>query len=437
MKSRLTQWTEAEGPLVRLAFFRIVVGFMVWRHIWAFVRAYIKDGFYREKFYLPYWDGFPLPSETTYVILIGLMMIAGLLIIIGYKTRGALIVALTAGGFHLFLNQYWYSNNSYFMLLSLLLLCASPCDRALSLDAAKRGQHAWGHIWIFTMIRTQMTLIYLASAIAKTADPDWRSGRVLWDRGLHIAVEGLRMTDEVPQALITLLSNRTFLETITIVALFSEYFLAFGLWLPWTRRLAIWVGLIFHGYIEVTDAVLAFSYLSLGTYFLVISPHKHNRIFYYNLHHHRHQFWARWMGRLDWFDKIKVVAQNSPTLRIQDVDGRWYQGWMAVCVASSALALPYVIAYPITWFRFFGTGRVNVEAAPEGTAASFKTLMASSKARLVLIILLLGYLGFLWVVTNIPSLHMGFHGVKFVDMFLILSIFGLIIAAHPKRVVGT
>jgi hypothetical protein len=117
--NRWIQWTEAEGPPVRLAFFRVVVGFMLWRHTWAFVRRYLKDGFYRDKFYLPYWDWFPIPSETTYVIVLGLMMIAGFFIILSYKTRCALIVAFTAGGFHFFLNQFWYGNNRYFLLLSL------------------------------------------------------------------------------------------------------------------------------------------------------------------------------------------------------------------------------------------------------------------------------------------------------------------------------
>ena len=429
-----TKWTEAEGPLVRLAFFRIVVGFMLWRHTWAFVRRYLKDGFYRSKFYVPYWDWYPLPSETTYVIVMALMIIAGFFIIIGYKTRWALIGALTASAFHLFLNQYWYSNNRYFMLLALLLLCVSPCNRGLSLDAAKQKQNAWGPTWTFIIVRLQMTLIYLASVTAKTLDADWRSGRVLWDRGLNIATEELRMTEQVPEVLVTLLSNRTFLELVTIAALFQECFLAFGLWLPRTRRLAIWVGIIFHGYLEVGDMVLAFSYLSLGTYFLVISPQKQNRVFHYHPELPHHRFWARWVRRLDWFDKIKLVAHNSPTLRIQDADDRCYQGWMAVCVAGSALVLPYLIAYPITWLRFFGMGHAQPSLTSEEKTESFAAVTIASKAFYLLIFLLLSYIGFLWVVTTVPSLRMGFHGVKFVDLPVMFLIFALMMAAYPKQV---
>ena len=247
-----------------------------------------------------------------------------------------------------------------------------------------------------------------------------------------MATESLRMTEQVPQALITLLSNRQFAEIMTIAALAQEYFLAFGLWLPWTRRLAIWVGLIFHGYIEISDAVLAFSYLSLGTYFLAISPYKQNRTFYYHPDHAHHQFWVRWMQRLDWFDKIKFVTRDSPTLRIQNVDGQWYQGWMAVCIAGSVLVLPYAIAYPMTWLRFFGAGRVQVAGATKGTTEAFPPLMGRSTARLVLVMLLLGYIGFLWMVTAVPSLHIGFHGVKFVDVPLLFLILALMMAAYAR-----
>ena len=430
--NRWIQWTEAEGPPVRLAFFRVVVGFMLWRHTWAFVRRYLKDGFYGDKFYLPYWDWLVLPSGMTYVIVLTLMMAAGFFIIVGYKTRWALIVALTAGGFHLSLNQFWYGNNRYFLLLSLLLLCFSPCDRALSLDANLRKPYAWAPTWTLTIIRLQMTLIYLASATAKSLDADWRSGRVLWDRGVHLATEALRMTDQIPHGLMTLVSNRQFMEVLTIAVLSHEYFLAFGLWFVPTRRLAIWVGIIFHGYIEAAHSVLAFSYLSLGTYFLVISPYKQNRAFYYHPDHAHHQFWVRWMQRLDWFDKIKFVAWDSPTLRIQNVDGQWYQGWMAVCIAGSALVLPYAIAYPMTWLRFFGAGRVQVAGVTKGTTEALRPLMGRFTARLVLVMLLLSYIGFLWMVTAVPSLHIGFHGVKFVDVPLLFLILALMMAAYTR-----
>ncbi|MCZ6676141.1 MAG: HTTM domain-containing protein [Candidatus Poribacteria bacterium] len=431
MWNRWRQWTEAEGPLVGLAFFRIVLGFMLWRHAWAFVRKYADDGFYRAKFYVPYWDWYPLPSETAYLLVVALMMIAGFLIIIGYRTRWALVIALAAAGFHLFLNQYWYSNNRYFMLLSLLLLSVSPCGRELSLDAAKQKQKGWGPIWTFTLIRLQMTLIYLASATSKILDADWRSGRVLWDRRLDVA-EWLSQMDRVPDILTALLSNRTFFNTLTALVLGTECFLTIGLWLPWTRRFAIWVGLIFHGYIEVGDRVLAFSYLSLGTYFLVISPHQQKRIFYYNPQDAHHRFWARWTQRLDWFDKIKLATHDSPTLRIQDTDGGWYQGWMAVCIAGAALILPYLIAYPITWLRFLGVGRVEPWTDSQGKTGGFQPLMGHSRARLVLIILLCGYVGFLWIITTVPSLHMGFDAAKFVDIPVMFLIFALTMAACPK-----
>jgi hypothetical protein len=77
-----------------------------------------------------------------------------------------------------------------------------------------------------------------------------------------MAAEYLRAR-QAPPELIEWLSNRTLWDILTALALFNEYFLALGLWLPWTRRLAIWVGVMFHGSIEISASVLAFSYLSL------------------------------------------------------------------------------------------------------------------------------------------------------------------------------
>jgi uncharacterized membrane protein YphA (DoxX/SURF4 family) len=436
MWKRWTQWTEAEESLIGFGLFRIVVGFMVWRHTWAFVRRYVYHGFYRDTFYPPYWDWYPLPSETAYLLLMVAMMLAGLFIIIGYKTRWALIGGLAVVGFHLFLNQFWYGYNRYFLFLCLVLLCVSPCDHVFSLDAQKTKRDTRGPNWSGVLIRLQITLIYLASAVSKTLDADWRSGRVLWDRAVGV-IEQLRQTGQAPDGILAekvleLLSNRRFWELLVPLIISIEYFLAVALWLPWTRRLALWVGLIFHAYIEVGDRVLAFSYLSLGTYFFFISPHQQNRIFCFNPNHPRHQFWAKWLKRLDWFDKVRFVAHDSPALRIQDVDGRWYVGRMAVCIAGAAMVLPYLIAYPLTWLRFFGVGRIDVKSVPEGATPHFQLQMQPSRARLILALLMPIYIGFLWAVTTIPAIRLEFSAAKFVDIPVMFLLFALMIAAAPK-----
>lgn len=414
-----------------LAFFRIVVGFMVWRHTWAFIRRYVRSGFYQDVFYVPYWDWFPLPSEPVYLTVMVLMMVAGFLIILGYKTRWALATALSCGWFHLLLNQYWFSNNRYFLLLCLLLLLVSPCDGALSVDAVRQQRPAWGPTWTCTMIRVQMTCIYLASAISKTLDNDWRSGRVLWDRGLIVA-DYLRAT-HAPPIVIEWVSNRTLWDILTVLALVTEYFLALGLWLPWTRRLAIWVGLIFHSCIEVAASVLAFSYLTLGTYFLVISPAAQNRTVVYNPHLRRHRWRVTWLRRLDWFDKIVWVGQDIATIRAQDTDGRWYQSWMALCVAGSAMVMPYMIAYPLTWLRWLGVGRIQPATATGQSPTPFHTLLGAPYALLILVVLLLGYVGFLWIATTTHALYLRSYQTKFIDIPLMFVIFALIVAAHAQK----
>lgn len=370
---RLDAWTRRRGPLAGLACFRILVGFMVWRHLLNFIEDYLAKGFYRDKFYVPYFENWLLPSEPVFVCVLLGGMAAGLFMIVGYKTRWAVVVALASVTIHLALNQFWYRHNRYFLVLSLILLALSPCGDALSVDARKKKSAGLGLLWTSTMIRLQLTLIYFASATSKFIDDDWRTGRVLYDRAVNDGDNYARMTgfwnswpafthgtvETVWGWFTAFMTSEIGWKILTAQALASEYFLGLCAWFPWTRRFAIWWALAFHGFIEARYGVGVFSYLSVGVFFLVINTTERNRIVLLNPERKLHRFWAWCALRMDWMNKLDVREAKVSAIQVRDADGRWYRGFMALAVAGSAMVIPFAVAYPVTWLRHLRLGRLK------------------------------------------------------------------------------
>ena len=265
---KLSAWSERQGPLLGLGFCRIFVGFMVIRNSWGYLEWDFRHGLYSASFHLPYWEWYPAPGPSAYAAMLWLSLLAGVLMMLGYYTRFAVLSAFTLTTYHLFLNQVWYRHNRYYLVLSLFLLCFSRCERSLSIDAKRLQLPRVGPLWSIFLMKAQLSIIYLASAISKTIDPDWRSGKVLGNRNT------LFLWDQyAPAILIESVPRDLLIQAITILALSTEFFLAGALWIPRMRKIAFVAGILFHGYIELAYSVLTFSYLVLGAYFLFADSH--------------------------------------------------------------------------------------------------------------------------------------------------------------------
>ena len=127
------------------------------------------------------------------------------------------------------------------------------------------------------MIRLQMSFTYLASAIAKTQDPDWISGNVLKGRINYMFRKNNMGNENMPFELSDYLANILkdgfcFIHRYSIGS-GSRVFPGIGTLDPdKPGNCALWIGVIFHGSIEFSSFVLVFSYASLATYFVVINP---------------------------------------------------------------------------------------------------------------------------------------------------------------------
>ena len=179
---RIISWAESEGPTTGIALFRITVAFMLFRDTWSYYFKYIKRGHYTDHFYTAYFDWWPIPGNEIYIALIILMFISAVLMMIGYKTRYACVACFLLAAYHLSLNQFWYRHNRYLLMITLFLMCLAPCERSLSIDSLKKKLPSSGPLWFTYLYRIQISIVYLASAFSKTLDPNWSSGKVLYNR---------------------------------------------------------------------------------------------------------------------------------------------------------------------------------------------------------------------------------------------------------------
>lgn len=352
LPDRLISWALAESSAVPLALFRIVTGLMVIRHLLGYARDWSTQGFYGATFYMPYANWIPQPTETIYLCVLALGILSAAFLIVGYKTRTAAIICCLMVAYHLSLNEIWYRHNRYFLALSVFLLCFSPCGNALSIDATRLKLPPIGPAWTSFLIKVQMTLIYLASATSKTLDTGWRSGDVLIGRRLGPLWETV-----VPDFVTRLIPPDTAVRMMTTQALMSEFFLATFVWFRRTRRLAIWWGIYFHGFIEVQYSVLAFTYLTLGTYFLFADLKCGEKVWIYSEQRAFHRFIARLLPFMDWLFQIRLAKHSGRGHQFIDRDGTVYRGWLAWIMISANIPITFIFCYPLSWLRFLRWGR--------------------------------------------------------------------------------
>lgn len=356
LHEKLTRWALREGSVLGLALFRIVTGLMTIRHLMGYYRDHLGEGYYGAVFHLPYVSWFPPePGPTLYLALVALGVASGALLVVGWRTRAAAVTGFLAVTTHLALNEIWYRHNRYFLVLSLFLLAFSPCERALSVDALTAGIRPVGPLWTSFLIQAQMTLIYLASATSKVLDGAWRSGNVLAGRGL-----GSEWQAVAPQALLNLIPPATMVRLLTSKALVIEYTLATLLWFPRTRRFAIWVGVIFHGFIEVRYSVLTFSYLSLATYFVFAEPEPGPR----RLVRPRGTGQGWLLPALDWLMQVDRAEHDGGETIYVDHHGAAFRGPWAWIELGAALPPTFLVCWPLTVLRWRSWGRTTAPARP-------------------------------------------------------------------------
>lgn len=304
------------------------MGIMLVRHSIYWIIKIHNQGWYRDRWYEPYFDALPQPSHTQFYVLHGALLAAGVLIFLGWKARWVLIPTAVALWYHLFLNQAFFGNNRYLLAIFITLLCFMPCDRAVAIGAP-RGQGEPIETWSLNLIRAQMSLVYLASSLGKLFDPDWVGGYVMRIRFSWRVQHFLG-----PEVMRHLFEDLTFWTIMSIAAICTELFIAVGFWLRPTRRAATLVGVGFHTFIELTWLVGVFSYMSIGTYFTSVRTTVRVEL-PYDPSSRFSRARARLVWLCDWLDRVDLVA--DPTRATARA---------AVFAAKETILFP--IAWPLT-----------------------------------------------------------------------------------------
>ena len=250
-----------------IVFFRIAFGLlMVWR-AWSYlsndwIAAYWIKPRFHFRFYGFSWVQ-PWPGYGVYLHWTILAVLA-LFLAIGFFYRGSALLLFLSLTYFFLLDETWYQNHDYLIVLFSFLLIFVPAQRAASVDAwlnpKIRSQTA--PTWTLWLLRAQIGLVYFYGGIAKIA-PDWLQGEPMRMR--------MSYRTDFPVA------GRFFREEWAVYAmsygglLLDLLIVPFFLWRR-TRVLAFCLAVLFHLMNARLFAIDIFPWLAITATALFLSP---------------------------------------------------------------------------------------------------------------------------------------------------------------------
>jgi uncharacterized membrane protein YphA (DoxX/SURF4 family) len=330
----LDQLVDARGSLRAMAFLRLLLGVIVIRHLWPDVRTDVVPV---DRFYVPWWSWLPVPSPDLYRALAWLGVAAGAAMVVGVATRVSTRVAFVVVTYLVFVDMTGFAHNRAFLVWLLFGLCLLPTGGAFTISN-QRPPPTTGFLWPVLMLRVVVSTVYLTSGLTKLANPDWRSGLVLWDRVV-------RHESAIPFDgwVGDLLTSRAFHQLLAPSAIAVELFLGLALWSKRARLAAIWVAIVFHTSIELAASVQTFSYSAVAALLIWVTPRERDRTFAGS------ERLTRLVGNLDWLRRFELeppVEQPHATFLI-DRDGTIRRGRDAELTALSRLPVLFPFVAPI------------------------------------------------------------------------------------------
>lgn len=263
----LRHWRDEVGDVTALGAVRVALGLML---LHGAVRAAreLSAGYFGDVFH---WSMLPealVPSRAVYTVLVAALGLLAVLVVAGLRSREAMLASALLGTYLLSCDRLQFHHNRWALLCMALLVSLSPCDRTFRIGGASAP--AVGPLWPVRLAQLQVSIVYLASGGSKLFDADWRGGQVLLERFHLYASQAIDAG--VPAGILAWLSHPDVTGALAKLAIGTELLLALGLWLRRTRWIALALGMIFHGIIEVTARVEGFSWLMLASYGLFFLP---------------------------------------------------------------------------------------------------------------------------------------------------------------------
>jgi predicted DCC family thiol-disulfide oxidoreductase YuxK len=299
----LRRWASGTAPARPLAVARIGVAFAALLELPSSAQTLLRLAD-PSAIHAPYLAFMPRPTEPLIWALIGLWLVSGLSVLVGWRTRwaGAVLTATLASV--LLLDQQLYSNHLYLMVLVSGLLTVSDSGAAISLDARRVGTRDWVPGWPVWLLCLQVSIVYGFAALAKL-NPDFLSGSVV---ASYLRRDGPLAVPDAWRSLEPML-------VLSILAVFAEAFLAVSLWSRRWRPAAMVAGLGLHafitGWLNPAGALLVFSLLMLPLYLLFLNAVPEGRVVVWDDGCGFCATWVRWFRRLDWLHAMRFVPRSQ------------------------------------------------------------------------------------------------------------------------------
>jgi len=318
---------------------RVGFGLLLLNEAWLATRQFSDAGYFGGHFHQPFLPEQLVPSAGVYQGILAAQWVAAILVVAGRAARPALLAAAGLLVYTMLCDRLWFHHYRHTMAAFSTLLAFAPCDRHFVLG--RPANAAAGPQWAANAIKAQVSVMYLASGGSKLLDPEWRGGQMML--GMVKGLSQMMLRNHLPASVVAAMQTPLGGSLLAKGAIGTELALAFLLWWPKTRRLAIWVGLVFHLVISQITPVRLFTIEMLLVYLLFATPDAGARVVRYDPTRHS---LATVIESLDWLRRFKLAPSAGAAFVVVDRDGQEKRGLRALAVIVGALPLLFV-AWPL------------------------------------------------------------------------------------------
>jgi hypothetical protein len=313
---------DPTGDPFLLALVRSGFGLLLACEAWLATRQLAALGPLAGHFHDPWLPEALVPSLAIHFLLLGGLWAAALAALTGVAARPALLVGAAILAYLMLCDRLNFHHYRHAMVIFCLLLAFSPCDRRRSTRPCAGERQA--PLWAQQAIKLQVSFMYLVSGATKLLDPDWRHGLVM------AGVLGRLVRETAAGNFLAVLDPGIVARAVILL----ELALAVGLW-GRTRRLTLWVGLLFHLTILLLTSVALFTAEMLLAYLLFVTPDVRARVLRYPP---GRATLARAVHGLDWLRRLSLEPDPRSPLTLVERDGTPLRGRHAL--AGLAATLP-------------------------------------------------------------------------------------------------
>jgi hypothetical protein len=257
-----------------LVVFRVFFGLLIALEAWgAIATGWVRRAFIEPEFTF-HFIGFnflqPLPGNGMYYYF-AFMGSLGILIMLGYKYRLAIVGYATLWTSVYLMQKTSYNNHYYLLMLLLWIMCFLPAAKNFSLDAKRNPSIKKNSMpnWVNIFIILQLWMVYTYASVAKLY-PDWLNGRaleilMLGKKDFWLIGEGLQ-------------SHTVHLVIAYVGILFDGLVVPALLWKR-TRKYALLFSIIFHIANSIIFHIGIFPFLSLAFILFFYPPQTVHSVF--------------------------------------------------------------------------------------------------------------------------------------------------------------